>query len=80
MKKIFIEGMSCMNCVRHVKEAIMGIAGTSDVNVELQGKYAILEAGSEVSDENLKKAIEEAGYDVTGIMEEKPEKGCGCCG
>lgn len=64
-KKILIEGMSCMNCVGHVKKALEGLDGVISVEVNLQEKYALVE--STVSDSNLKNTIEEEGYDVIKI-------------
>ncbi|KMT22279.1 heavy-metal-associated domain-containing protein [Clostridium cylindrosporum] len=64
-KKILIEGMSCGHCVNHVKEALEGISGTSEVEVNLEGKYATLETSAD--DATIKEVIEEEGYDVVGI-------------
>lgn len=63
-KKILIEGMSCNNCVKHVKEALEEIGG-SNIEVSLEGKYATVE--TDVEDSKLKDIIEDAGYDVLGI-------------
>lgn len=65
-KQISIEGMSCGHCVRHVEEALKEI-GATKVEVNLQGKYAVAEAGIEIQDSKIKEAIEEAGYDVVDI-------------
>ncbi|MFR1710242.1 MAG: heavy-metal-associated domain-containing protein [Clostridium sp.] len=64
-KKILIEGMSCKNCVAHVKNALEELAGVSEVEVNLEGKYALIETTE--SDDVLKSTIEEEGYDVVGI-------------
>jgi copper chaperone CopZ len=66
-KKVYIEGMSCNNCVRHVKDALIVIDGVKDVRVSLEGKFAELELAREVGDDVIKEAIEDAGYDVTRI-------------
>ncbi len=66
-KQINIEGMSCEHCVRHVKEALNGVSGVGGVQVDLEGKNAVVEISDTVTDEVLKAAIEEVGYDVTGI-------------
>lgn len=66
MKKVLsIEGMSCMHCVHHVKEALEAIKGVKDVTVNLDEKSATVD--TEVSDEILKDAVEEEGYDVINI-------------
>lgn len=64
-KKMLIEGMSCKNCVGHVKEALEGLAGTTSVEVNLEEKCATFE--TIVSDEILKETVEEEGYDVVSI-------------
>lgn len=65
-KKIIIEGMSCSHCVAHVKEALSGIEGVLSAVVDLEGKYALVNVNN-VSDEVLKEAIEDEGYDVVEI-------------
>lgn len=66
-KKIFIEGMSCEHCVRHVSEALQELSGVNEVSVNLEGKYAIVQLTEAVSDNQIKEAIEDAGYEVTKI-------------
>jgi copper chaperone len=67
-KKISVEGMSCMNCVKHVKHALEEIEGVNDVEVDLAGKYALIQVKN-VKDDTIKSAIEDAGYDVINIKE-----------
>jgi copper chaperone len=66
-KQINIEGMSCGHCVSHVEEALKEVAGVNGVYVDLQGKNAVVEISDIVTDEQLKAAVEEVGYDVTSI-------------
>jgi copper ion binding protein len=66
-KQINIEGMSCGHCVKHVESALMELRGVEKVDVNLADKYAVVVMKEDVSDSALKEAIEEAGYDVTGI-------------
>jgi copper ion binding protein len=66
-KQINIEGMSCAHCVKHVEEALQEVSGVGGVWVDLQGKNAVVEVSEAVTNEVLKAAVEEAGYDVTGI-------------
>lgn len=65
MKKIFIEGMSCGHCVKHVIEALEELDTVSKVEVSLENKTAIVEGSA--TDEELKTAIEDYGYDVIKI-------------
>jgi copper ion binding protein len=66
-KKILIEGMSCGHCVNHVKEALSELKGVTSVNVSLEAKSAVIEASSDVKDEEIRYAIDDAGYEVVGI-------------
>jgi len=65
-KKILIEGMSCGHCVNHVVEALKEI-GAKDVDVSLEKKLAIAEISEDVTDDVIKAAIDDAGYDVVKI-------------
>ena len=65
-KTIHIEGMMCPHCVRHATEALNKLEGVSAV-VSLEQKNAVCTISGEVSDEALKAAIVNAGYEVTGI-------------
>lgn len=67
-KKIFIEGMSCNHCVRHVQEALQEVKDVKEVSVNLTEKHALVHLNSDVDDATLKNAIEEAGYDVVSIV------------
>lgn len=66
-KEIGVEGMMCMNCVRHVTKALEGVEGVSEVSVSLDEKKATLTAAPGVTDAMLSGAVEEEGYTVTGI-------------
>ena len=66
MEKILkIEGMMCMHCVAHVKKALDALEGVTEVDVSLEDKQAVL--AGEVSDDAIRAAIAEAGYEVTEI-------------
>jgi len=66
-KKILVEGMSCGHCVNHVKEALTELNGVTNVEVNLDSKSAVIETSVDVKDEEIKFAVEDAGYDVVGI-------------
>lgn len=67
-KKILIEGMSCGHCSAHVEKALNGIEGVS-AKVDLEAKTAYAEITGDISDDVLKKAVEDAGYEVAVITE-----------
>ena len=65
MQKVLkIEGMMCMHCVAHVKEALEGVKGVKSVEVSLDKGEAVLELDKEVKDKVFVKAVEKAGYKV----------------
>ncbi|WP_294515655.1 heavy metal translocating P-type ATPase [uncultured Intestinimonas sp.] len=64
-KKIMIEGMMCQHCVAHVTKALTGLPGES-ATVSLEDKCATVSGPA--TDEELKKAVEEAGYQVVSIQ------------
>jgi copper chaperone len=67
-KKILIEGMSCGHCVNHVNEALNEL-GAKDVEVNLEKMLATAEINEDITDEAIKAALEDAGYEVVGIEE-----------
>lgn len=66
-KELMIEGMMCQNCVKHVTHALENIPGATDVQVTLEDKKATVNIPESVTDEALKAAVTEAGYEVTAI-------------
>lgn len=67
MIRIAVDGMSCQNCVRHVREALARLPGVTQVRVSLPRGEAELEAGGEVSDQAIRQALDEEGYPATAI-------------
>ncbi|MBQ9434318.1 MAG: heavy-metal-associated domain-containing protein [Synergistaceae bacterium] len=68
MKKlVHIEGMGCMKCVAHVKEALEGLDGVSSAEVSLDGKTALVTLTKDVADDAISSAVDEAGYDAVKI-------------
>lgn len=64
-KTVKIEGMMCEHCVAHVKEALKALG--ADVEVSLENGEAVL-SNTALSDEDITKAITDAGYEVTEII------------
>ena len=59
-----VEGMSCGHCVKAVTSALEELPGVTSAQVSLEGKTATVEHNEEVSLDQMKSAIEEAGYEV----------------
>ncbi|WP_077532597.1 heavy metal translocating P-type ATPase [Massiliimalia massiliensis] len=65
-KIIHINGMSCPHCSNHVQQALNAIGGVEAV-VELENKLARVTLTGAVSDDTLKQAVVDAGYEVVTI-------------
>lgn len=61
-----IEGMMCEHCKKHVEEALAKLPASS-VSVDLAGKSAVITTDGDITDDTLKQAIADAGYELTGI-------------
>ena len=59
-----VKGMMCGHCQARVKKALEGVAGVTSADVDLEGAKATVACGTGVSEEALKKAIVDAGYEV----------------
>ena len=66
-KVIKIEGMACEHCTSRVQDSLLKIDGVQEVEMSLESKCAKIKADESVSNDILKKAIEEAGYKVIEI-------------
>lgn len=61
-RKVLINGMSCMNCVRHVKEALEEIPGMESVKVDLATKSATITG--DVAESLIVKVLADHDYEV----------------
>jgi copper chaperone CopZ len=58
-----VTGMTCGHCVASVTEEVQEIPGVADVDVQLE-TGALTVTGDGVTDEAVKAAVEEAGYQL----------------
>ncbi len=58
-----VEGMSCGHCKAAVTEAVEALAGVGSVDVDLDTKRVDVR-GSDVSDDAIRAAVDEAGYEA----------------
>lgn len=66
-KELKISGMMCENCVKHVKKALEGVAGVTEAEVSLQAGSAVVSVQDGVTDQLLRDAVADAGYEVTEV-------------
>lgn len=61
-KIIKVEGMMCQHCEAHVKEALEKIDGVEEALASHEKNEVLLKLSKEVSQNDLQKAVTEAGY------------------
>ena len=66
-KTLYVEGMMCGHCEARVKKALEALPEVSEAVVSHTDGTAIVTLSAEVSNETLKKAVEDQDYQVTGI-------------
>ena len=66
-KTLHVEGMMCCHCEARVKKALEALPAVDEAVVSHEAGTAIVILNAEVSDADLKKAVEDQDYKVTGI-------------
>lgn len=60
-----VEGMMCGNCEKRVNNAVTALDGVSECKASASENHAtVVFDSSKVSEDQIKEAIEEIGYDV----------------
>jgi len=67
-KTIEINGMTCGHCAARVKKELEKIEGVSSAEVSAADRKAVVTLNADVTAEELKKAVEEAGYEFVKIV------------
>ena len=58
-----VPAIHCDHCAMSIREEVSDVAGVEDVDVDLESKVVTIH-GRELSDEQLRAAIREAGYEA----------------
>lgn len=66
MLTLHIDGMTCSHCAETVSRFLAQVEGVESVVVDLEGKKALVKGG-DMDIDSLRKAVEDAGYTVTGL-------------
>ena len=61
-----VTGMTCGHCVASVTEEVSELPGVSDVSVDLESGRLTVTAEPPVDAAQVRAAVEEAGYALTG--------------
>lgn len=59
-----VSGMSCEHCVQSVTEEVGEIDGVSDVDVDLASGELTVTSANELSSQDVRDAVAEAGYEL----------------
>ena len=60
-----VEGMSCENCARSIKNALMQLNGVYNVIVDIETKRVAIEYDDErLNDEIIRETIEDRGFKI----------------
>ncbi len=60
-----VSGMTCAHCVASVTEEINELDGVRAVQVDLESGQVRITSDRELSDDSVRNAVEEAGYELT---------------
>ncbi|MCD8231486.1 MAG: heavy metal translocating P-type ATPase [Clostridiales bacterium] len=66
-KTIEIKGMMCGHCEKHVKNALEALDGVVSAEASHEKGTAVVTLNTDVADDVLKKAVEDADYEVVAI-------------
>ena len=66
-KTMNIEGMMCGHCEATVKKALEALPQVEEAVVSHEAGTAVVTCSDELSDDVLRKTVEEKDYTVTGI-------------
>jgi copper ion binding protein len=59
-----VQGMTCEHCVRAVTEEVAKLDGVEGIEVELASGDVIVTSSLPVTDEQMRAAVDEAGYEL----------------
>lgn len=68
-KTVLVEGMMCAHCEAHVSKALEALDGVEKAVCDHEAGTAVITETKEVSRDAIEKAVEEAGYKVTGYKD-----------
>ncbi|MGA9188198.1 MAG: heavy metal-associated domain-containing protein [Methanosarcina sp.] len=65
METLKVLGVDCNNCAAHVRKALEGVKGISNLDIRLSEKIAVVTFDpGEVSKQEITEKVEDFGYDV----------------
>lgn len=69
MKKaiLAIKGMHCASCASNIERSLSSVKGVGNVRVNIIMKKGAADVEDSVSEAELKKAVQRAGYEATSV-------------
>jgi copper chaperone CopZ len=67
---VYVDGMTCSNCVAHVTEALEDVSGVLNVSVELrtgESSPVTVVSNEALDGDAVRAAVDDAGYSVARI-------------
>lgn len=61
-----VSGMTCDHCVKAVESEVGRIAGVASVTVDLEGGRVTVRSDDPVDPDQVRAAVEEAGFEIAG--------------
>ncbi|MBN2413332.1 permease [candidate division KSB1 bacterium] len=62
---LLVPGMTCNNCVNHVKNALINLSGINNVNIDLKSKNVKIIHKNNITKDQMVLAVENSGYMVS---------------
>ena len=67
-RKLSIEGMKCSHCVVNLRDVLTeDIAGVEVLEINLEGKYAIVNMEDSVDIDKVRELIEDLGFQLISV-------------
>ena len=67
MRTYSVPGISCGHCKTAIEGEVGKVAGVDSVAVDIDTKTVTVVLADNVTDDDIRAAIDEAGYDVAGV-------------
>lgn len=64
-QRITVTGMSCEGCEQNVEDALQALDGVTQASADHEAESVEISTESGLKGENIRSAIEDAGYEVT---------------
>lgn len=63
-RSVTVTGMTCDHCVAAVRSEIVGLDGVEQVDVDLDSGRVTITSSTDIADDALAAAVDEAGYEI----------------